>query len=245
MKPDITIITCSYNKPQYILDAVDSVLNQTFTDFEYLILENSNDGQTRDIVHTTHDPRVKIINVDVSDKERRRIYIESHLKNTHTPNALGKYVMYLADDDTLEPTCFEDHLKEFKRNPSQGANYHACKIIYLGSEKPDDVIPATLTFGPNRLPKERIDGGSVMFTKEIFSKLPQPFFKRNWFDAHISDTLFLNKLSRAATLHPINKILHTKRITPISVHTYINNQGIPWFFRPRHGFDRPQSSGRI
>lgn len=244
-RPEITIFTCSYNKPQYVLDAINSVLNQTYPNFEYVILENSNDDKTRNIVHSIHDLRVKIIDVDISDKERRRIYIESHLKNAHSPEALGKYIMYLADDDILDPSCFEEHIKKFEKDKTQRANYHGYKIIYLGTEKPDGIISATLTFGPRRSPKERMDGGSLMFAKDILKQLPLPYFKRNWFDAHISDSLFLNRISKAATIHPINKILHTKRVTPISVHTYINDDGIPWFFRPRYGFERPASSGKI
>ncbi len=172
-------------------------------------------------------------------------YNKSGYINVYSPNALGKYIMYLVDDDILEPTCFEDHLKVFQRNKAQKANYHAYKIVYLGTNRPDDISPATKTFGPLCGPKERMDGGSLMFEKDILSQITRPYFKHNWFNAHISDSLFLDKLSKTVSSHPINKILHTKRITPISVHTYINDGGMPWFFRPRYGFDRSPSSGKI
>jgi glycosyltransferase involved in cell wall biosynthesis len=237
--PKVTIITCSFNKPQYVLDAINSVLKQTFCNFEYIILENSSDGKTRKIVHGVADKRVKIIDVDFSDKERNKIYVESRLKNIYFPLANGKYMMSLADDDMLEPTCFEEHLKEFEKDKSQIVNFHACRITYLDSDRPDEILPAVKTFGPHRSPLQRMDGGSIMFKKQLLDKIPQPYFKCNWFDAHISDGLFLNKISREVIMYPINKILHTKRVTKISTHTFIDDDGVARFFRPRRGWEHP------
>lgn len=214
-------------------------LNKTFPNFEYIILENSNDGKTRKIVHQTQDSRVRIIDIDFTDKERNKEYAESRLKNDYFPQARGKYIMVLADDDMLEPTCFEEHIKEFERNKKQMANFHACRVIYLDSDKPDEILPAIETFGSHLSSRQRIDGGSVMFKKELFTKIPQPYFKCNWFDAHISDGLFLNKLARVTTIYPINKILYIKRVTKVSTHTFIDNTGSPQFFRPRRGWEHP------
>lgn len=235
----ITIFTCSYNKPRYVSEAIASVLAQTCPDFEYVILENSDDGITRKIVHQTQDPRVKIIDVDFSNAERNKEYVESRLKNIYFPQAKGGYIMALADDDLLEPTCFEEHIREFSRDKTQIANFHACRITYLNSNKPDEFLPAIKTFGPHRAPHQRMDGGSVMFKKELLTKISQPYFKCNWYDAHISDGLFLNKLARVTTIYPINKILHIKRITKVSTHTFIDDTGIPRFFRPKKGWAHP------
>jgi len=239
ISPAITIFTCSYNKPLYVQDAINSVLKQTFTDFDYVILENSNDGETRKIVHKNNDKRVRIIDIDFTDEERNKEYVESKLKNDYFPQAGGKYIMVLADDDMLEPTCFEDHIKEFARDKKQTANFHACRITYLDSNKPDEILPAVKTFGPHRSPHQRMDGGSIMFKKELLTKITQPFFKTNWFDAHISDGLFLNKLARETIIYPINKILYIKRITKVSTHTFIDNTGTPRFFRPKKGWGHP------
>lgn len=223
----------------YVADAIKSVIGQTFTDFEYIILENSNDRVTRKIVHGFSDPRLNIINKDFTDRERNRIYVESRLKNDYFPMAKGKFIMCLADDDILEPTCFEEHLKEFEKNKDQIANFHATRIVYLDSDKPDEILPAVQTFGPDRSPHMRMDGGSIMFKKELLEEITQPFFKCNWYDAHISDGLFLNKLARVTAIYPINKILHTKRVTKVSTHTFIDETGKPKFFRPKSGGIHP------
>lgn len=231
--PLVTIFTCSYNKPSFVPDAINSVLSQTMEDFEYIILENSTDKKTREIVHGFADKRLQIIDADFSSRERRRIYVESRLKNNYLPQARGKFIMTLADDDFLEPTCFAQHLSEFARDKKQIANFHACRIVYLNSKKAEEILPAIKTFGPHRAPHMRMDGGSIMFRRHLLAKLPQPYFKCNWYDAHISDGLFLNKIARSVTIHPINKILHTKRVTRISTHTYIDENGKMQFFRPK------------
>lgn len=223
----ISVFTCSYNKPQYVNDAIFSVLNQTYPDFEYIVLENSTDGKTRDIVHQNKDQRLKIIDVELSERERQKYYPESHLKNTYTPKARGEFIFYLADDDVLEPTCFEEHLKEFERDKPQDVNFHGWRVVYVGSEKPDELIGVSKRYGldTQRRPGRRLDGGAVMFKKELLSKISEPYFKLRWKDAHISDALFLNRLAQLATFYPINKILHTKRITEVSTHGFVDNAG--------------------
>jgi spore maturation protein CgeD len=223
--PKITIFTCSYNKPQYVSDAINSVLNQTFTNFEYVILENSTDGKTKDVVRSFKDKQIKVIDVEFSSEWRKKQYAESRLKNLYTPQAQGEYIMYLADDDILEPHCFEEHLKEFAKHKNQRANYHGWRIIFLDSNEPEAIMSGDFIFGEHYNPRNWLDGGAIMFEKQLLKELDRPYFKSNWFDARISDSLFTKKLSTTTDIYPINKILHTKRVTSISTHRYINDAG--------------------
>lgn len=227
VKPKITIFTCSYNKPQYIQDAISSVLQQTYPNFEYIILENSTDGVTRNLIRKNTDDRIKIIDKDFSDEQRRGFYVESYLKNLYSSQARGQCIMYLADDDILEPNCFEEHIKEFERNKAERINFHGFKITYLGSKQPDELITASRPYGldtDHMRPGARVDGGAVMFKKELLS-IRGNYFSTRWGNAHISDAVFLNRLAQTATFHPIAKILHTKRITEISTHTFVDKAG--------------------
>lgn len=227
MNPRITIFTCSYNKPEYVGDAIDSVLAQTYKNFEYIILENSTDSTTRHLVHKYADERLKIIDVDLTEKEREKNYPESYLKNLYTPKARGEFIIYLADDDILDHSCFEEHTKQFDQHQEQSINFHGWKVFYVGSEKPDEVIAVKHRYGLNtrRRPGRRIDGGAVMFKKSLLKQISEPYFKLRWKDAHISDALFLNRLAQIATFYPIDKILHTKRFTNISSHSFVDSAG--------------------
>ena len=215
-------------------DAISSVLNQTYPDFEYIVLENSTDKKTGGIVHQNKDQRLKIIDVDLSGREREKYYPESHLKNIYTPEAHGEFIFYLADDDVLEPTCFEEHINNFEKDKSIQVNFHGWRVEYLGTDKPDKVIGVNRQYGLNtrRRPGRRIDGGAVMFKKQLLQQISEPYFKLRWKDAHISDALFLNRLAQIATFYPINKVLHTKRMTEVSSHDFVGKSGELTNYRP-------------
>jgi len=64
-KPQVTVITPAYNVAKYIGDAVDSVLSQTFSEFEYLVVDDGSTDSTVEaaLAHAGEDPRFKIVEV--------------------------------------------------------------------------------------------------------------------------------------------------------------------------------------
>lgn len=61
MKPAVTVLMTSYNASSYIRETMESVLSQTFGDFEFLILDNASSDNTFDIVTSFSDPRIRLI----------------------------------------------------------------------------------------------------------------------------------------------------------------------------------------
>ncbi len=60
--PLITVLMPAYNTEHYIADAIDSVLAQTFTDFELLIINDGSTDATEKIINRYDDPRIRLIN---------------------------------------------------------------------------------------------------------------------------------------------------------------------------------------
>jgi len=60
--PQISVITSVYNGETYLEECIDSILNQTFEDFEYIILNNGSTDRTADILTKYTDPRLCIVN---------------------------------------------------------------------------------------------------------------------------------------------------------------------------------------
>jgi len=56
--PKISIFMSSYNYAKYLRDAIDSVLNQTFTDFELYIMDDASTDNSWDIIQSYSDPRL-------------------------------------------------------------------------------------------------------------------------------------------------------------------------------------------
>ena len=58
-KPKVSVILSSYNHAEYVAAAIESVLNQTFTDFELLIYDDGSSDNSREIIKSFDDPRIK------------------------------------------------------------------------------------------------------------------------------------------------------------------------------------------
>ena len=56
--PKITVLMTMYNAAPFLRETVDSVLNQTYTDFKYLIIDNASIDNSRDIIRSYNDPRI-------------------------------------------------------------------------------------------------------------------------------------------------------------------------------------------
>lgn len=63
----ITILLASYNGERYIKETIESILNQTFTDFEILIGLNGTTDSTRNIIDSFDDDRIRLIMVLIKE----------------------------------------------------------------------------------------------------------------------------------------------------------------------------------
>ena len=61
MPAKVSVLTSVYNGANYVAECVDSVLNQTFRDFEYVILDDGSTDQTLKILKKYTDPRLRVI----------------------------------------------------------------------------------------------------------------------------------------------------------------------------------------
>ncbi|MBD5274655.1 MAG: glycosyltransferase family 2 protein [Bacteroides sp.] len=106
MKPRISIIIPVYNASKYITRCLDSIINQTFTDYELIIV---NDGST--------DLSLQICN-QYKNKDNRIIIINqenqgsSVARNNGLNLSQGEYILNVDSDDWLEPTMLEELYKE-------------------------------------------------------------------------------------------------------------------------------------
>lgn len=91
--PQITVITPAYNVARYIGEAVDSVLNQSFVDFEYLVVnDGSTDGTSGEVERRAeHDQRVRLINTEHLGA--------CNARNVGIGLAKGEFIAFLDGDD--------------------------------------------------------------------------------------------------------------------------------------------------
>jgi glycosyltransferase involved in cell wall biosynthesis len=100
-----------YNCELYIREAVDSILNQTFTDFEFLIIDDASTDETVTIIKTYNDSRIQLI-----QKPANSGYTNS--LNHGLKIAKGKYIARMDGDDISLPERFEKQVNFLDANPN-------------------------------------------------------------------------------------------------------------------------------
>ena len=98
--PRVSIISPTYNHASFISACIDSVLKQSYADWEMIVI---NDGSTDDTAATvarlaSHEPRIKLI-----DQENKGVFRLGETYNTALAAARGEYIGILEGDDTWMP----------------------------------------------------------------------------------------------------------------------------------------------
>ena len=110
-KPLVSIITPLYNTEKYISRAIRSVLNQTYQNFEYILIDDASTDHSKDVVKTFKDPRIRLIE---HDKNEGIIAT----RNEALSLSEGKYVITLDSDDICHGKRIEKTVAFFDRNQS-------------------------------------------------------------------------------------------------------------------------------
>lgn len=107
MKPFFSIVIPNYNKEDYLEECIDSVLDQTFQDFELLIVDNGSNDKSIEILKNyekRNDPRIKVFFLEDSG-------IPSIARNHGIKNASADWISFLDSDDIWFPKKLEETRK--------------------------------------------------------------------------------------------------------------------------------------
>lgn len=106
--PIFSVIIPCYNVELYIQETIESVLNQTFEDFECIVVNDGSSDDTLSILQKVDDPRLRIIDqINGGVSQARNIAISS---------ALGRYIAFLDGDDIWFPFHLERAYNFFQQN---------------------------------------------------------------------------------------------------------------------------------
>ena len=113
--PLVSIIMPAYNASAFIAEAIRSVLDQTYSNWELIIVDDGSTDETPLVVRSFVDKRVKYIR-----KERQG---QSAARNTAMQRASGVYLSFLDADDLFLPRKLELQIKYLERQRSCGVCY--------------------------------------------------------------------------------------------------------------------------
>lgn len=106
MKPRISVIIPTYNREELLRRAIESVLDQTFDDFEILVIDGAKSESTRELVRSFGDGRIRYI-----PQKGKGI---ANARNLGVSKARGEFIAFLDDDDRWRRDKLELQLELLK-----------------------------------------------------------------------------------------------------------------------------------
>jgi glycosyltransferase involved in cell wall biosynthesis len=167
--PKVTVALITYNRTKYLKEAIEGILNQTFRNFELIIMDNGSSPETYKFIKPYLNDQVKY--------HRNEINNRSYL-NYPFVLALGEYLIITHDDDIMKDTLLETQVAILDQNLDViivGANTTFIdgnsKLIQLKGQK----IKSDIVWHKNEFIRDSITKGiympcpTVMFRKELFN----------------------------------------------------------------------------
>lgn len=162
----LSVIMPVYNtKKEYLKAAIESVLSQTFTDFEFIIIDNGSEDETGLILQQYQDSRIKMFRLDEN-------LGPAGARNFGLKKAVGEFVVFHDSDDISYQNRFEKQIDFFEKNKDIGCLGTSSKFMQNGIEKlrlntfkSSDEIECYMIF--NGCPFTQ---SSVMLRKDILDK---------------------------------------------------------------------------
>jgi glycosyltransferase involved in cell wall biosynthesis len=132
--PTVSVVVAAYNMARYVADAVRSVLAQTYTDLEVIVIDDGSTDGTADVMKVFEgDPRVKYV--------RQANLGQPRAKNAGILAARGRFIAFCDADDLWVPNKLERQLPRFDADPKVGVVYCRTAMITAEGERNGEFSP--------------------------------------------------------------------------------------------------------
>ncbi len=120
--PKVTVLMSAYNAEKYLNEAINSILNQTYKNFEFLIINDASKDKTLEIINSYKDNRIVVI------RNKKNIGLTKSL-NKGLKNAKGEFIARQDADDVSFPHRLQKQVTYLDRNKSIGLLGSAWRLI--------------------------------------------------------------------------------------------------------------------
>ncbi|MDD3266704.1 MAG: glycosyltransferase family 2 protein [Burkholderiales bacterium] len=154
MTPMISVVMPVYNAEKYVAEAIESILNQTYSDFEFIIIDDYSTDNSYEIInkYAKADKRIRLFRNEVNKKLPKTL-------NFGISQSLGKYIARMDADDISLPERFTKQIEFMEQNPDIGVCGSYAEVFYAS----------------NGLMKVQLDHGSIKsFTLFFLNNLIHP-----------------------------------------------------------------------
>ncbi len=202
MKPRISVLTVVYNGEMFLKETIDSVLDQTFEDFEYIIIDDGSVDRTKEIIESYKDKRIKYFYVG----ENKGFFNYNKAVNFGLKMCKGDYIARLDTDDIMYKNRLEVQYNYLEKNKDIFLLGTSCDFIDVKGNKTGNIIKKEL---PSFILKCRIAfsnpfiHSSIMFRNEGFK-----------YKTYREDIFYYDLFTKGKKLVNIKDILVQYRINP-------------------------------
>lgn len=158
--PKMSVIMSVYNGEKYIREAIESILAQTFTDFEFIIVNDGSTGNSLEIIQSYNDKRIRIIN------NEKNIGLTKSL-NKALKQARGEYIARQDADDISLPNRFEEQIKYFEKDPEVALLGTSIYVIDENGKMVGKCVTLAKPTISDLFKGNQFNHGSVMFKKDV------------------------------------------------------------------------------
>jgi glycosyltransferase involved in cell wall biosynthesis len=148
--PRISVIIPTYNQAGFLREAIQSIIDQTFTDWEAIVVNNYSEDNTIEVVNSFQDPRIKLINF-------RNYGVIGASRNEGVRQAKGDIIAFLDSDDTWASLKLERVVSFFHHHPGVELVCHDEWVLV------DNRIKSVIKYGPYK------DYYGLLFQKNCLS----------------------------------------------------------------------------
>ena len=124
-KPLVSVIIPTYNRFKYLLNAIESVKDQTYPNIEIIVV---NDASTQPEYYSHKFEGITFINLPINSKKTFGFACAGHVRNEGIKISTGKYIAFLDDDDIWLPCKLELQIKEMQETGCK----MSCTDGYIG-----------------------------------------------------------------------------------------------------------------
>ena len=149
METLVSIITPTYNCAKFIGETIESVLKQTYTNWEMIIVDDASTDNTEEIVNKYDDKRIKYIKLEQNSGP-------DIARNRAIDEATGKYMAFLDSDDLWDVTKLEKQIKFMQEN-----NYNFTATNYEQMDEEGNKINKIIKC------KEKLDYNSMLLNNPV------------------------------------------------------------------------------
>jgi glycosyltransferase involved in cell wall biosynthesis len=229
-QPLVSIITPVYNGDEFLSECIESVLAQSYQNWDYTIVNNRSADRTLEIAqsYAAKDSRIRI-----HDNAEFLPIIQNHNHAIRQISPQSKYCKVVLADDWLFPECIMKMVALSEANPSVGLvgayGLDGYRVIWGGSPYPSIVVPG------REACRRRLLGGPYVFgaptaslVRSVFVRKQEKFYDES--NLHADTTACFRILQEAdfGFVHQVLTFTRTRRASNTSFASSINSFHLGW-----------------